>query len=69
MKALPIRFYDKKTGMKVQAFEVDFDLCYDPKNEVVECAFYDYSSEHCSCNTVRHHCKVSNSVIFLEIKE
>lgn len=69
MKALPVKFYDKKLGKKVQAFEADFDLCYDPDNDDVECAFYGYSVEYCSCNTVRRHCEVSNSVIFLEIKE
>jgi hypothetical protein len=69
MKALPVKFYDKKLRKKVQAFEVDFDLCYDPENKVVECAFIGYSSEHCSCSTARRHCKVSNSVIFLETKE
>ncbi len=69
MKALPVKFYDKKLGKKVQAFEVDFCLCFDPNNEVAECAFYGYPIEHCSCHLAHRHCKVSNSVIFLEIKE
>lgn len=70
MKALPVKFYDKKIGKKVQAFEVYFDLCCDPENEVVECVFFSEDDYPCWCSKVAKMCSEPLfNVIFLEVKE
>ena len=71
MQALPVRYLDKATGKRVQAYSVDFPLCYKGGfiHKRIECAFYDASGfRSCACTQVKQAFNVEN-VIFLEIKE